>query len=110
MTDPYWDRYDPLLVNQAHLNNCPGCDLCRAVLSRIERARNHRPPEPPKEPSMPEFKDGHNTGTVDVDPWDQRIVIEWSDDNVLQTRVAFGADTAEAYANAILAAVEEARR
>lgn len=59
---------------------------------------------------MPEFKDGHNTGTVGADPWDNRVVIEWSDDEVLQTRVSFAPDTAESYANAILAAVEEARR
>ena len=62
-----------------------------------------------KEPTV-KFHDGHNTGTVGADPWDGRVILEWSDDDVLQTRVSLSPDDAEAYANAVLAAVEEARR
>ncbi|MCR8695555.1 hypothetical protein NWP13_23785 [Rhodococcus pyridinivorans] len=59
---------------------------------------------------MNKFHDGHNVGTVDTDPWDGRVILEWSYDEVLQTRVSWSPDSAEAYAKAVLAAVAEARR
>ena len=56
------------------------------------------------------FHDGHNVGVVDLDPWDGRIVLEWSYDDTVQTRVTWSPVAAEEYAKAILEAVQEARR
>lgn len=115
MTDTYWDHFIPELVNQAHLNQCPGCRRCQWITNPIEKGPRTccgaatRCTNCCKEPGM-KFEDGHNTGTVGADPWDGRVVLEWADDEITQTRVSLSPDVAEAYANAVLAAVEEARK
>lgn len=111
MTDPYWDRFDREVLDEAHLTFCVGCTRCNrleddwgvrgtccgAVVQCSDCCEGKR--------SMV-FRDGHNAGTVESDPWSGRVVLEWADDGVVQTRVSFSADGAEAYANAILAAAE----
>lgn len=59
---------------------------------------------------MRKFEDGYTTGTVDVDPSDRRVVLEFSYGDVLETRVTWSPDYAEQYAKAVLDAVQEARR
>lgn len=52
--------------------------------------------------------DGHNTGTVDVDPFDRRVVLEWLDDGVLMTRASLAPSVAVQYAVSIINAATDA--
>jgi len=111
VTDPYWDRFDREVLDEAHLTFCAGCTRCNrleddwgvrgtccgAVVQCSDCCEGKR--------SMV-FRDGHNALAVSEDPWGGRVVLPWFVDEVEQGRVSLSPDDAEAYANAILAAVE----
>lgn len=114
MTDPYWDRFDREVLDEAHLTFCAGCPLCNrleddggvrgtccgAVVQCTNCCEGKR--------SM-KFRDGHNALAVESDRWQERVVLPWFVDEEEQGRVSLSTDDAEAYANAILAAIEEAQ-